>query len=262
MYLAQNRTIAYLYRWTQKSTGMWYEGSRTRKGCHPNDGYICSAPVVETMITENQEDWAREILVMGESKYIRKLEELRLTSLDAKNDPMSYNKDNANGKFTTTGIPAWNKGLTLEGEKYKKGGQKNKGRSNPNPNKGKTLGPRKNKPVNPVWNKGLTKEDPRVAKYVDIQNRLVAKGKHNFSKLKGVPKSEEHKQKQRKPKHAGHGAKVSAARKGKIFLPRVTRLHDRKEMDIGNFNKWVKRQTLVMRDDSAFRDPRVQYNPH
>ena len=25
-------TIAFLYRWTQKSTGMWYEGSRTANG--------------------------------------------------------------------------------------------------------------------------------------------------------------------------------------------------------------------------------------
>jgi hypothetical protein len=66
MYLAQNPTIAYLYRWTQESTGMWYEGSRTAQKCHPNDGYICSAPAVETMITENQADWTREVLVIGE----------------------------------------------------------------------------------------------------------------------------------------------------------------------------------------------------
>ena len=97
-------TKAFLYRWTQKSTGKWYEGSRTRKGCHPEDGYICSSKVVAPMIVENQDDWYREILDIGEPKYIRALEEIRLKSLDAKNDPMSYNQDNADGNFTTTGM--------------------------------------------------------------------------------------------------------------------------------------------------------------
>jgi hypothetical protein len=89
------KSIAFLYRWTQKSTGMWYEGSRTERGCHPNDGYLCSSDVVKPMLLENQQDWSREILVIGEPKYIRKLETTRLKSLDAKNDPMSYNQSNA-----------------------------------------------------------------------------------------------------------------------------------------------------------------------
>lgn len=74
---------------------MWYEGSRTRRGCHPNDGYLCSSDVVKPMIIENQQDWSREILVIGEPKYIRKLETARLKSLNAKTDPMSYNGSNA-----------------------------------------------------------------------------------------------------------------------------------------------------------------------
>ena len=89
------KSIAFLYRWTQKSTGMWYEGSRSAKGCHPEDGYICSSVTVKPMIVENLNDWYREILVIGEPAYIRKLETLRLTYLDAKNDPMSYNESNA-----------------------------------------------------------------------------------------------------------------------------------------------------------------------
>jgi len=244
-------TKAFLYRWTQKSTGMWYEGSRTAKGCHPDDGYICSSKTVEPMIVENQEDWTREILVIGESKYIRKLEEVRLTSIDAKNDPMSYNKDNANGKFTTTGMPSWSKGLTKETDRRLENLSKST-KGKPSVLKGKKWGKYPAERVQAAasalkglepWNKGLTKNEHNgLAKLAKIQNTLVAEGKHNFSKLKGIPKTEEQNQKQRKPKHAGHGTKVSVARKGKIFLPRVSRIQDRKEMDIGNFSKWLKRQ--------------------
>ena len=108
-------TIAYLYRWTQKSTGMWYEGSRTREGCYPEDGYICSSKKVKPLILENYNDWVRKILVIGDSGYIRKLEEHRLKSIDAKNDPMSYNQDNGDGNFTTTKLEItdeWRKNLS------------------------------------------------------------------------------------------------------------------------------------------------------
>lgn len=67
------------------------------------------------------------------------------------------------------------------------------------------------------------------------------------------PKSEEHKQKQRKKKHPGHGAKVSAAHTGRkniwvtarqlgVKKPKlVCRLSDRKEMDIPNFKQYCDR---------------------
>lgn len=66
-------------------------------------------------------------------------------------------------------------------------------------------------------------------------------------------KSEDHKQKQRKKKHPGHGAKVSAARKGKSNIwvtekltgttrPKiVSRLSDRKLMDMANFKQYCDR---------------------
>jgi len=90
-----NKTIAYLYRWTELSTGKWYEGSRTAKGCSPDDGYICSSKSVKPMILENPINWIKQILVIGEPKFIRELETKRLRQLDAKNNPMSYNKCNA-----------------------------------------------------------------------------------------------------------------------------------------------------------------------
>jgi hypothetical protein len=47
-------TKAYLYRWTHIPSQKWYVGSRTGKGCHPDDGYICSSKIVKPMITENK----------------------------------------------------------------------------------------------------------------------------------------------------------------------------------------------------------------
>lgn len=98
------KTTAFLYRWTHVTTGMWYVGSRTAAGCHPEDGYICSSKQVKPLIIENANEWNREILVIGDSKYILFLENQYLTLLDAKNDLMSYNRHNGDGKFTSTGV--------------------------------------------------------------------------------------------------------------------------------------------------------------
>jgi len=95
-------TQAYLYKWTEKSTGMWYIGSRTAHNCHINDGYICSSKVVKPKILANRDDWIREILCIGYPKYIVELETKYLTVLDAANAPMSYNQHNG-GKWSTTG---------------------------------------------------------------------------------------------------------------------------------------------------------------
>jgi len=103
-------TTAFLYKWTEISTGMWYRGSRTKHGCHPDDGYICSSKIVKPKILANPSDWVREIECIGEPKYIRDLETKYLKILDAKNDTMSYNQHNQDGKFHTIGKDPWNKG--------------------------------------------------------------------------------------------------------------------------------------------------------
>lgn len=64
----KTETIVFLYRWSQKSTGKWYEGSRTANKCYSDDGYICSNCIKKPMILENQDDRVREILVIGEPK--------------------------------------------------------------------------------------------------------------------------------------------------------------------------------------------------
>lgn len=100
---AKNKTVAFLYKWTNTVNNMWYVGSRTAKGCHPDDGYICSSRSVKPLITESPEQWVRHILVIGEPTYIRELENSYLTSVDAKNNPNSYNMHNGDGKFSTLG---------------------------------------------------------------------------------------------------------------------------------------------------------------
>jgi hypothetical protein len=97
--------MAYLYRWTETSTGMWYVGSRYGKNCHPNDGYICSSRIVKPLIQNNQAGWVREVLVIGNPKDMRDLEARYLVSLDAAKNPMSYNRTNGNKNFHTIGKP-------------------------------------------------------------------------------------------------------------------------------------------------------------
>ena len=96
-------TIAYIYRWTQKSTGKWYLGARGMKGCHPDDGNICSSKLVKPLIISNPDDWVREILYTGPPENIFDIEAQMLTSLNAKEDPMSFNKHNGDGSFSMRG---------------------------------------------------------------------------------------------------------------------------------------------------------------
>lgn len=90
-------TTAYLYKWTHIPSGMWYIGSKSAKNCHPDnhEKYICSKSSVKTSIKENRQDWYYDIIETGEPRYIRKRETEILVSLDAKNNPMSFNAGNA-----------------------------------------------------------------------------------------------------------------------------------------------------------------------
>lgn len=99
-------TQAYLYKWTHIPSNKWYVGSRTTAGAHPADGYICSSKIVKPLIKENSSEWTREILAIGNSTYILELETKYLMAVDAKNNAMSFNRHNGDGKFTSTGIKA------------------------------------------------------------------------------------------------------------------------------------------------------------
>jgi len=88
---------AFVYKWTHKPTLNWYVGSRTAKGCHPEDGYICSSKVVKPLIESNPQDWERQIIALGNAKEMRMLEIEILELADAINDPRSFNQTNGNG---------------------------------------------------------------------------------------------------------------------------------------------------------------------
>lgn len=98
-----SRTQAYLYKWTHISSGMWYIGCRTSKGCHPEDGYLCSSTLIKPLLIESPTKWSREILCISNPEYIINLESNYLHILDAKNDPLSFNQHNGDGKFILKG---------------------------------------------------------------------------------------------------------------------------------------------------------------
>lgn len=96
---------AFVYKWIHKPTGMWYIGSRTAKGCHINDGYICSSKIVKPMILEKPEEWERYILHTGTPQDMRKMETKILVELNAKKNMMSFNRNNADGNPCGGRIP-------------------------------------------------------------------------------------------------------------------------------------------------------------
>lgn len=91
-------TQAFVYKWIHKPTGMWYIGSRTARGCHINDGYICSSKIVKPMIESKPEEWERYIIATGLSKEMRSLETKLLIESNAKKNMMSFNRSNNDGK--------------------------------------------------------------------------------------------------------------------------------------------------------------------
>lgn len=160
-------TTAYIYQWTHLPTSKWYIGVRTKNGCHPDDGYICSSKIVKPLIESSPSEWRREILHTGTPEYMIKLESSILTKLDAKNNVNSYNLQNGDGNFTTAGMIMPKEWV----DKISKG------------NLGKVRSEQ-------------ARENYRRA------NQLKAQDPEYLKKL-------------RKPKPEGHGAKISAASKGK-----------------------------------------------
>jgi NUMOD3 motif len=97
-------TITFVYKWIHIPTSKWYIGSRTANGCHPSDGYICSSKIVQKMVLENPSEWERKIISTGMPLDMIKLEHTLLDTLDAKNDPQSFNQHNGNSKLFVTGM--------------------------------------------------------------------------------------------------------------------------------------------------------------
>ena len=94
---------AYVYMWKEIATDKWYIGSRTRKNCHPDDGYICSSKTVKPMIKANPDGWTRKILFVGEPQKALEIESFVLTTMRAKECGDSYNLHNQDMKWTRLG---------------------------------------------------------------------------------------------------------------------------------------------------------------
>lgn len=181
-------TIAYIYKWTHIPTAKWYIGVRTKKGCHPDDGYICSSKIVKPMIKNSPNEWHREILHIGSPEEMIKLEATILTELDAKNNSNSYNLQNGDGNFTTAG-------LTLPVEWANKISKANLGKKRSEESKENYKRANRKKAQDPEYRKKLQK--PKAEGH---KQKVSAA-------LKGKQKTEEHK------------LAISVARKGKKTGP-------------------------------------------
>jgi len=172
-------TLSYVYKWTHLPTLNWYIGSRTAKGCHPNDGYICSSKIVKPLIQQHPEEWQKTILSTGTPEEMFALETEILQLFDAKNDPRSFNKHNNDINFTGTGKRRYfseehrrNIGLASKG--------RNVGRKQSLEERLKKSQSLKGKPKS---------EEFKKAKSIAMKGRSpINKGQP--SKFKGIPKSE------------------------------------------------------------------------
>jgi hypothetical protein len=239
----------YVYKITHRETGQFYFGSRVaniRLNREPEKDfwveYFSSSDVIKELIrTYGIDIFHTEILLKNIDADEVYWKEQQFIKENISN-PLCMNlhyKDRESGQkmWSTHGIEPWNKGLTKDtNERVSELAEKSRGK--PSPHKGKKWGEYSDERVKAAsdarigiepWNKGL-----KTGPLSDGHKQSI------IDSTKGIPKSEEHKQKQRKPKHPGHGAAVSKARRG-VPLPKVvTRIHDRKLMDIRNFKKWLK----------------------
>jgi hypothetical protein len=228
-------TTAYIYRWTHIPTSKWYIGVRTKKDCHPNDGYICSSKIVKPLIESSPAEWQREILHTGTPEEMLELESTILTKLDAKNNKNSYNLQNGDGNFTTAGI-------TMPKEWVEKISKGNSGKVRSEQARENYRRANQLKAQDPEYLEKLRKPKP------DDHGTKVSNA------LKGVPKTEKHKKamsESRKGKSTGPCSEerkeaIKAALKGKHTLPLVICPHcgleGRSNMQRWHFDNCKKRK--------------------
>lgn len=228
-------TIAYVYKWVHIPTQKWYIGSRTKQGCHPEDGYLCSSKIVKPLIESCNKEWERHILATGTPIEMIQYETELLNKLDAKNDIMSYNLHNGDGNFTTAGIKlpvSWADAIS----------RGNTGKVRTEEAKANYRRANGEKAKDPLYLEKLRKPKP------DGHGEKVS------AALTGVPKTEEHKQamsKARKGKKTGPCSEIrkqaiSQALKGKHTLPLITCPHcgleGRANMQRWHFNNCKQRK--------------------
>jgi group I intron endonuclease len=226
----------FVYKWTELSTGKWYIGSRTAKGCHPNDGYVCSSKIVRPLIKANPEDWTREILFVfdGESSRLAVEKETELLQkLDAKNDPMSYNRYNGDGVWSRAGkktseetkakMSAVMKGRKHSEESKAKISAAKKGRKPSEENKAKLSVALKGRVFSEEWRQKISaaNEGKKRSEQQKAKMGLAWKGKKHSEETKG------------KISAANKGHKVSEETRAKIKAAWALRSANNKKLQCG-----------------------------
>jgi hypothetical protein len=176
-----NETIPYIYKWIHIPTGKWYIGSKIRKGWNPSrhEEYICSSKEVKPLIIENRNEWVYEILHIGTASDIANLETSILMSLNAKDDPMSFNQHNGDGLYNRYGVK---ENPTTRQKKS----NARKGPNNPMHGKTGELSPNYGKKHDSEWKQ---KQSEGVKKYAN--NRPSTHNENISKSLKDNPKLSE-----------------------------------------------------------------------
>ncbi len=215
-------TKAYVYKWTHLPTLMWYVGSRTKIGCHPDDGYKGSSNYATPLINANPEEWSKEIIATGEPQEMYDLETEILQLFDAKNDPRSYNYHNNDNAIN---------GLCNKGRKATDEAKKNismalKGRVKSPEHQAKITAKQKEKIVSEE-----TKEKIRLARAKQVMRPFTdADKKKRADKMRGRKYAPESIEKMR-VSHRGHIAsqetkdKMAASQRARWEIIRANREH-------------------------------------
>lgn len=184
-----NNTIPYTYLIRHKESRKYYQGSKTSRGCNPDDflkedGYLTSSKIIKKII-ENEGIGSFEIISLDifDDVIEARLAEVKYHShFDVASNIEYYNQHNAGEKFTTTGKP-----ISEEHKKKISNFQKGKPKS-----KEANL-------KNSISNTGRKVSEETRKKISDSK--------------KGTVQTEEHK---RKNSEANKGRKVSEETRGKI----------------------------------------------
>lgn len=150
---------AFVYCWTDKQTNKLYIGSH--KG-DIDDGYICSSKTMLDEYDTRPQDFSRQIIAEGNVEDIRRLEYIILKTINAAMDESFYNKHNGFGSYLTEEIK--NKISKSSKERWENEEYRNK----------------VSQSQKRRW-ENISTEDKK---------RIIKKFTQN---LKGVPKTEEHK---------------------------------------------------------------------
>ena len=142
--------------WKEIATDKWYIGSRTRKGCHPNDGYICSSKTVKPMIEANPDGWRRRVLFVGDALKALEMEAYLLTEMRAKQCGDSYNKHNQNKNFHGIRVVFDEKRRKYLSDRLKGRPSPNKGNTCPNVGESNKRRTGKKRPDHSAWMTGRT----------------------------------------------------------------------------------------------------------